>query len=105
LISIASGDPQSGHDAPSISFQDFQLFLKINRIEVIPTGKEWTRESLEVLLKDLAQLKARISDSLHQETASGKQCAQTGRARTRRRRKREKKYGLCDITADCTAFH
>ncbi|KAF9351448.1 hypothetical protein BGX34_000558 [Mortierella sp. NVP85] len=70
LISIASGDPQSGQDAPSISFQDFQHFLKIHRIEVIPTGKEWTRESLEVLLKDLAH-KARISDSLHQETASG----------------------------------
>ncbi|KAI8357462.1 hypothetical protein B0O80DRAFT_288801 [Mortierella sp. GBAus27b] len=71
LISIASGDPQGGQDSPSISFQDFQHFLKTHRIEVIPTGKEWTRESLEVLLRDLAQLKARISDSLHQETASG----------------------------------
>ncbi|KAF9954117.1 hypothetical protein BGZ65_004233 [Modicella reniformis] len=71
LISIASGDPEANsQDSPSISFQDFHHFLKTHRIEVIPTGEEWTRESLEVLLRDLAQFKARISDSLHQETGS-----------------------------------
>ncbi|KAG0280636.1 hypothetical protein BGZ95_009377 [Linnemannia exigua] len=70
LISIASSSSPDGHDSPSISFQDFQHFLKIHRIEVIPTDKEWTRESLEVLLKDLTQVKARISDSLHQESTS-----------------------------------
>ncbi|KAF9102473.1 hypothetical protein BGX29_004555 [Mortierella sp. GBA35] len=65
LISIASSSSADGQDSPSISFQDFQHFLKIHRIEVIPTDKEWTRESLEALLKDLTQVKARISDSLH----------------------------------------
>ncbi|KAF9989005.1 hypothetical protein BGZ75_007915 [Mortierella antarctica] len=69
LISIASSYSNDGQDSPSISFQDFQHFLKIHRIEVIPTGKEWTRESLEALLKDLTQVKSRISDSLHQEVA------------------------------------
>ncbi|KAF9950532.1 hypothetical protein BGZ70_001323 [Mortierella alpina] len=69
LISIASSYSNDGQDSPSISFQDFQHFLKIHRIEVIPTGKEWTRESLEALLKDLTQVKSRISDSLHQEAA------------------------------------
>ncbi|KAF9130270.1 hypothetical protein BGW39_003280 [Mortierella sp. 14UC] len=38
--------------------------------QVIPTDKEWTRESLEALLKDLTQVKARISDSLHQESST-----------------------------------
>ncbi|KAG0207495.1 hypothetical protein BGX28_001272 [Mortierella sp. GBA30] len=71
LISIASSYSKDGQDSPSISFQDFQHFLKIHRIEVIPTGKEWTRESLEALLKDLTQVKSRISDSLHQEVAPG----------------------------------
>ncbi|KAG0058848.1 hypothetical protein BGZ90_004739 [Linnemannia elongata] len=70
LISIASSYSTDGQDSPSISFQDFQHFLKIHRIEVIPTDKGWTRESLEALLKDLTQVKARISDSLHQESAS-----------------------------------
>ncbi|KAF9159628.1 hypothetical protein DFQ26_006331 [Actinomortierella ambigua] len=63
LISIASGSasddnsqpPQQG--SPSISFQDFQHFLRIHKIEVIPTGEEWTRESLETLLRDLSQVK------------------------------------------------
>ncbi|KAF9347330.1 hypothetical protein BGX26_001184 [Mortierella sp. AD094] len=66
LISIASGDSVDSQDSPSISFEDFQHFLKIHKIEVIPTGKEWTRESLEALLMDLAQVKSKISDSLHQ---------------------------------------
>ncbi|KAG0251982.1 hypothetical protein BG011_007283 [Mortierella polycephala] len=70
LISIASSYSKGGQDSPSISFQDFQHFLKIHRIEVIPTGKEWTRESLQALLKDLTQVKSRISDSLQQEAAS-----------------------------------
>ncbi|KAF9920922.1 hypothetical protein FBU30_009118 [Linnemannia zychae] len=70
LISIASGNSSEGQEPPSISFQDFQHFLKIHRIEVIPTDKEWTRESLEALLKDLTQVKARISDSLHQEATN-----------------------------------
>ncbi|KAF9108069.1 hypothetical protein BGX27_008497 [Mortierella sp. AM989] len=67
LISIVSGDSAGVQDSPSISFQDFQQFLKIHKIEVIPTGKEWTRQSLEMLLTDLTQVKAKISDSLHQE--------------------------------------
>ncbi|KAF9896753.1 hypothetical protein BX616_006820, partial [Lobosporangium transversale] len=66
LVSIASGNSQDEQDSPSISFQDFQHFLKIHRIEVIPTDQEWTRESLETLLKDLTQVKARVSDTLHQ---------------------------------------
>ncbi|KAF9177685.1 hypothetical protein BGZ51_008464 [Haplosporangium sp. Z 767] len=70
LISIASSYSKDGRDSPSISFQDFQHFLKVHRIEVIPTGKEWTRESLQALLKDLTQVKSRISDSLHQEAAT-----------------------------------
>ncbi|KAG0058144.1 hypothetical protein BGZ89_001526 [Linnemannia elongata] len=70
LISIASSYSTDGQDSPSISFQDFQHFLKIHRIEVIPTDKGWTRESLEALLKDLTQVKERISDSLHQESVS-----------------------------------
>lgn len=78
LISIASGNGSrdghglgqgqgqeqgqgQGQDSPSISFQDFQHFLKIHRIEVIPTDKEWTRESLETLLKDLTQIKTSYS--------------------------------------------
>ncbi|CAO3572206.1 unnamed protein product [Mortierella alpina] len=76
LISIASSYSNDGQDSPSISFQDFQHFLKIHRIEVIPTGKEWTRESLEALLKDLTQVKSRISDSLHQEVAPESRAAQ-----------------------------
>ncbi|KAF9437876.1 hypothetical protein BGZ76_010753 [Entomortierella beljakovae] len=67
LISIASGSPGGAQDSPSISFQDFQHFLKIHKIEVIPTGQEWSRESLETLLKDLSQVKEKISSSLHQE--------------------------------------
>ncbi|KAF8929230.1 hypothetical protein BGZ58_009091 [Dissophora ornata] len=67
LISIASSASGDGQGSPSISFQDFQHFLKIHRIEVIPTGEEWTRESLEALLKDMTQVKTRISDSLYQE--------------------------------------
>ncbi|KAG0014195.1 hypothetical protein BGZ82_001875 [Podila clonocystis] len=69
LISIASSYSKDGQDSPSISFQDFQHFLKIHRIEVIPTDKEWSKESLESLLKDLAQIKAPVasSDSYYQE--------------------------------------
>ncbi|KAF9144111.1 hypothetical protein BGX30_013801 [Mortierella sp. GBA39] len=78
LISIASSYSTDGQDSPSISFQDFQHFLKIHRIEVIPTDKGWTRESLEALLKDLTQVKARISDSLHQESASAPSSSLTG---------------------------
>ncbi|KAF9170887.1 hypothetical protein BGX20_008376 [Mortierella sp. AD010] len=66
LISIASGNSDGGQDSPSISFEDFQHFLKIHKIEVIPTEKGWTRESLEALLIDLTQVKSKISDSLHQ---------------------------------------
>ncbi|KAF9331521.1 hypothetical protein BG006_005601 [Podila minutissima] len=63
LISIASSYSKDGQDSPSISFQDFQHFLKIHRIEVIPTDKEWSKESLESLLKDLAQIKSPIAPS------------------------------------------
>ncbi|KAG0281281.1 hypothetical protein BGZ96_001194 [Linnemannia gamsii] len=80
LISIASSYSTDGQDSPSISFQDFQHFLKIHRIEVIPTDKGWTRESLEALLKDLTQVKARISDSLHQESANASSSSSTGPA-------------------------
>ncbi|KAF8973459.1 hypothetical protein BGZ46_009833, partial [Entomortierella lignicola] len=38
-----------------------------HKIEVIPKGKEWSQESLETLLKDLTQVKSKISDSLHHE--------------------------------------
>ncbi|KAG0226501.1 hypothetical protein BGW42_003600 [Actinomortierella wolfii] len=63
LISIASGSASDDgsqpapQESPSISFHDFQHFLKIHKIEVIPTGEEWTRESLETLLRDLSQVK------------------------------------------------
>ncbi|KFH73736.1 hypothetical protein MVEG_00950 [Podila verticillata NRRL 6337] len=69
LISIASSYSKDGQDSPSISFQDFQHFLKIHRIEVIPTDKEWSKESLESLLRDLTQIKSPVvsSDSHHQE--------------------------------------
>ncbi|GJJ69091.1 solute carrier family 25 (mitochondrial phosphate transporter), member 23/24/25/41 [Entomortierella parvispora] len=77
LISIASGSsPTDGQESPSISFQDFQHFLKIHRIEVIPSGKEWSRESLETLLRDLTQVKTSVSDSLHQEEIAAKAAAQ-----------------------------
>ncbi|KAG0070148.1 hypothetical protein BGZ92_004540, partial [Podila epicladia] len=61
LISIASSYSKDGQDSPSISFQDFQHFLKIHRIEVIPTDKEWSKESLESLLKDLTQIKSPVA--------------------------------------------
>ncbi|KAF9584201.1 hypothetical protein BGW38_007253 [Lunasporangiospora selenospora] len=70
LISIASSYSNDGQDSPSISFQDFQQFLKIHRIDVIPTDEKWTQESLEALLKDLTQVKDRISNTLLQEEAA-----------------------------------
>ncbi|KAF9415137.1 hypothetical protein BGZ94_000176 [Podila epigama] len=70
LISIASSYSNDGQNAPSISFQDFQHFLKMHRIEVIPTDEGWSKQSLEALLKDLTQVRSTVSDSLHQEAAT-----------------------------------
>ncbi|KAF9975568.1 hypothetical protein BGZ73_000781 [Actinomortierella ambigua] len=91
LVSIASGSaPGDGsqtsqQESPSISFQDFQHFLRIHKIEVIPTGEEWTRESLETLLRDLSQVNLGESSQEARVAAPVPVAATTGASATLKR--------------------